>query len=81
MEYYTGYVLKQCIGSEFALTKEEWVEFAELEKYFKGRAYEDVVVAQLPDDVKSHVHPPDFGTPQSLYSTLYRYSGNHLLQT
>jgi formate C-acetyltransferase len=76
MEYYTGYVLKQCIGSEFALTKEEWAEFAELEKYFKGRAYEDVVVAQLPDDVKSHVHPPDFGTPQSLYSTLYRYSGN-----
>lgn len=76
MEYYTAHVLRQCLGSKFALTDEEWKELEEYEEYFKGRAYEDVVVAQLPEDVKSHVHPPDFGTPQGLYSTLYRYSGN-----
>jgi len=76
MEYYTGHVLRQCLGSKFALTDEEWKELAEYEEYFKGRTYEDLVVAQLPEDVKSHVHPPDFGTYKTVYSTLYRYSGN-----
>ena len=76
MEYYTGHVLRECMASEYALTKEEWVELAEYEEYFKGRTYEDVVVAQLPDDVKDHIHPPDQFTPKNVYSTIYRYSGN-----
>jgi len=76
MEYYTGRVLRECLASKFALTEEEWKELEDYEAYFKGRAYEDIVVSQLPDDVKAHVHPPDFGQYKNVYSTLYRYSGN-----
>ncbi len=76
MEYYTGYVLRECLASKFALTEDEWKELEDYEAYFKGRAYEDIVVSNLPEDVKSHVHPPTQGTFKNVYSTLYRYSGN-----
>ena len=76
MEYYTAPVLRECLASKFALTEAEWKELAEYEEYFKGRAYEDLVVEELPEDVKAHVHPPTFGTFKNVYSTLYRYSGN-----
>lgn len=77
MEYYAGHVLRESLGdSELMLSKEEWEEFKELERYWKDRAYEDVVVKQLPEDVKAHVHPPDQGVYKNVYSTLYRYSGN-----
>lgn len=76
MEFYTQHVLRECLASKFALTDEEWKELEELEKYWKGRAYEDIVVQNLPEDVKAHVHPPNQGTYKNVYSTLYRYSGN-----
>jgi len=76
IEYYTKHVLRECIGSELALTKDEWKELEELEKYWEGKTYEDVVVKNLPEDVKAHVHPPDQGQYKNVYSTLYRYSGN-----
>lgn len=76
MEYYTGTVLRESIGSKFALTEDEWKELEGYEEYFKGRAYEDLVVKELPEEVRDHVHPPTFGTFKNVYSTLYRYSGN-----
>jgi pyruvate-formate lyase len=76
MEYYTGPVLRESLGAKFTLTDEEWKEFEGYEEYFKGRTYEELVVNELPDEVKEHVHPPTFGTFKNVYSTLYRYSGN-----
>jgi len=76
MEFYTQPVLRECMASEFALTKEEWEELGELDKFWAGRTSEEQIISQMPEDIKEKIYPPTQGTWRNTYSTIYRYSGN-----